>query len=67
MDSKIEGRGELERRGPVIVNTNKDGFLEFLARRERAQQDSQRISALENEIAQLKSLVSKLIGEKDAT
>lgn len=63
--SKIKDRNDLERRGASIVNTNKDGFLQFLATREKAMSDAQRISNLENELKQLSDIVAKLVNREN--
>ena len=61
--SKIEGRSDLERRGSSIVNTNKDGFLSFLAAREKASTDAERIYTLEDQVKILMDQVKTLMSQ----
>ncbi len=63
---KIEGHSDLQRRGAAIVNVDKSAFLEFLARREKAERDQERIQTLESEVSELKNLLNRLLETKNA-
>lgn len=59
-DVKVAGHDHMVRRGAAIVNTDKDAFLEFMAARERREQEQQELASLRDEVAQMKEMLKEM-------
>ena len=63
---KVEGKEGLVRDPSTnaIVNVNQDEYQKYLARRHKKTSDAQRIENLENELSEIKRMLSILINNK---
>lgn len=66
VDVKVKGHDNLVRRGPALVNTDRDGFQAYIASREAALAKESEFNSLKDEVSELKDLVRQLLGEKNA-
>lgn len=60
-DIKVEGHPELVRRRGAIVNVDRDSFLEFVSRRQKALEQQQEVSSLKQEVADLKGMLAEIL------
>jgi hypothetical protein len=63
---KVEGKEGLVRDPSTnaIINVNQDEYQKYLARRNKKTSDAQRIENLENELSEIKRMLSILINNK---
>jgi hypothetical protein len=60
-DIKVEDHPELVRRGAAIVNTDRNAFIEYVSRRQKAAEQQQEVANLKQEVADLKGMLSELL------
>ncbi len=59
-DVKVKDRTNLVRRGAAIVNTDTEGFLAFVTKREKEENRVKEVEDLKNTVAELKQMVELL-------
>ncbi len=63
-DIKVKDRVHLVRRGAAIVNTDREGYQAFIARRENELNRDREVEELKKTVAEMKKLIEMMQNEK---
>ena len=62
-DIQVEGHPGLVRRAGVIVNVDKQAYLDYMARKQHEESKQQRISDLESQVAEMSKMIQALVNK----